>query len=204
MIKFERKFLQLICLAMKQRIIETCGLGTYQKEGIDYIISDFKWAEYTGSDHPLMDGNELSTQSSTYTDPTILHMYNKKRPANVQWHSHSTFGVFWSGTDERNVKQWIGTELVSIVTNNNLDILIRHDKAFLRGIETQTLYKGNIREIPEEMKFGDKLTKAERKEFLDSCPQRKNTTDNWVYSKDTFRRLRLSEQEGSVPRLPYL
>ena len=202
MVKFEKAFIQKILLASKIRRIETCGIGNFIKDGKDYIVSDFKWAEYTGRQDPSMDSFDLSSGASTTVDPKILYEYQSRKPANVEWHSHSNFNVFWSGTDEGCIKKWIGQELMSIVTNLEGDILIRFDKAFLRGIETQHLFKGNLKHLPKEMIFGKKMKKEERTEFI--CLLKKNTIVNSTSYEGQFRQSPSWEREESVVQLPLL
>lgn len=200
MIKLDKAFVQCVILAAKIRRIETCGIGHFYKEGKDWIISGFKWAEYTGRPDPSMSYSDLASGASTTVDPKILFEYQKTRPANVEWHSHSNFGVFWSGTDERCIQKWPGQELISIVSNLAGDILIRHDKAFLRGIETQQLFKGNLRQLPEGMLFGKKMKEEERADFL--CRLKKSTIASSISYESQSQWSQSSEREELVVQLP--
>jgi hypothetical protein len=200
MIRFEKAFIQQMLLASKIRNIETCGIGNFIKDGKDYIISDFKWAEYTGRPDPSMDSYDLASGASTTVDPKILFEYQKVKPANVEWHSHSNFGVFWSSTDERCIKKWTGQELLSIVTNLAGDILIRFDKAFLRGIETQNLFKGNLKQLPKEMIFGKKMKEEERAKFI--CQLKKSTIVSSISYERQSRQSQSWGQEELVVQLP--
>lgn len=184
-------------LAMEQREIETTGIAYFRKDGKDIIVSEFRWAEYTGRTDDMYSDRDLSTGASTVIDLKILHEYNRIRPANVWWHSHSNFATFWSGTDLACVKKWIGQELLSIVTNNKGDILAKLDTAFLSGIETRKIFEGNMQTLPQGTLIGERLTNIARKEFLHLCPKR-NSIDNSTSAKKLTFPLLSSEQVESV------
>lgn len=105
---------------------EVSGLGRVVEIGDKTVITDIFYFDQTNSG-----GSTVLSPGSVGTFLTGWVMDGKDpRDIRLWWHSHANMGVYWSGTDENNIRMLNTTmkdQLVSIVGNRKGQYRIRTD-----------------------------------------------------------------------------
>jgi hypothetical protein len=174
----------------KERSSETCGLAMFREINGAIHVSNFVIAEVLeGFDNYE---NDLSTAGSTVVNPKVLSQHRKlckelKYEGLVWIHSHCHFGVFWSSTDERCIKNFPGHKrLLSIVVNKAKNFMIRMDTAFLSKIETININTIHVLDTELSNERMEQITK-ECKETEEQWKEKQNKWRPTETSKVHFR-----------------
>ena len=102
---------------------EVAGYGLVRRKGDLFHLDEvFILRQVVSKQHATTNVMDLNRKVGE------LAAQNQHHHMRFQWHSHADFSAYFSATDVKNIHEWGGEWLISLVMNKDCDIEIRLDE----------------------------------------------------------------------------